>query len=248
MPGLTSNACPSPLSALRTGTADCTITQNFILFFDQRQPLRANISKSSLPLGGHLARSGGKLIGVFFLMSLVLWLYFWLLFWFCFAVLPASVWHCPGMLQSHNAKHSPTMPKNELSEPNLAKSRSRNSARKLLYFSCAYKQLNDQEKAALAQAHSSALLPFVFSGSNHWSNHWYFAFFLAMLWQIDLQLLSSFWCLALKTHVSVWSLNSLGLCGITEAWETLVPYFPDLDLFTAWSPSQPDQVVITYCS
>lgn len=66
MPRWTSSACPSPLSALRTGIADCTITQNFTLFFDQRQPLHSNISKSSLPLGGHIARSGGKLIVFFF--------------------------------------------------------------------------------------------------------------------------------------------------------------------------------------
>lgn len=66
MPGLTSNACPSPLSVPRTGTADCTSTQNFILVFDQQQPLHSNISKSGLPLGGHFARSGGKLIGFFF--------------------------------------------------------------------------------------------------------------------------------------------------------------------------------------
>lgn len=71
MPGLTSNACPSPLSVPRTGTADCTSTQNFILVFDQQQPLHSNISKSGLPLGGHFARSGGKLIGFFFSLCLL---------------------------------------------------------------------------------------------------------------------------------------------------------------------------------
>lgn len=181
-PGLTSNACPSPLSVPRTGTADCTSTQNFILVFDQQQPLHSNISKSGLPLGGHFARSGGKLIGFFFfLMSFVLWLYFWLSFWLCFAVLPASVWPCPGRLQFHNAQDSSTTPKNKFSDPNLAKSRLRNSARKLLYFSCAYKELNDQERDVLAQTHSSTLLPLC-SQALCLANHCYFAFFLAMSW------------------------------------------------------------------
>lgn len=127
MPRWTSSACPSPLSALRTGIADCTITQNFTLFFDQRQPLHSNISKSSLPLGGHIARSGGKLIVFFFLVFcfVILFLVIALVLLCCSSSIQLTL---PGMLQSHNAKHSPTIPNNELSGPNLAKSRLRNCA------------------------------------------------------------------------------------------------------------------------